>query len=139
MEFQQGFLAVRTIDNAADPGHSGVILDGARMTTRDELFDQFAATFNFPDHFGRNWDAFNDCMRDHLDDGKETPVTILISRASLLLVDAIDRDLSSFLSTLNNVSQEYGNGLVMILADDDAHVARVHERLRRVEAPFTEE
>ncbi|MFD3510946.1 barstar family protein [Nocardia sp. NPDC058666] len=42
-------------------------LRGAKMRTTAELFDEFAAAFQFPYYFGANKDAFDECLRD-LDD-----------------------------------------------------------------------
>jgi RNAse (barnase) inhibitor barstar len=32
--------------------------------TSGSVFDQLSDAFGFPDYFGRNWDAVNDCMGD---------------------------------------------------------------------------
>ncbi|QTI70238.1 barstar family protein [Gordonia polyisoprenivorans] len=40
------------------------VIAGTRLTTRPDVFDEFARSWRFPDHFGRNADAFDDCMRD---------------------------------------------------------------------------
>ncbi|MFD3429459.1 barstar family protein [Nocardia fluminea] len=42
-------------------------LRGTKMRTVAELFDEFAAAFQFPYYFGANKDAFDECLRD-LDD-----------------------------------------------------------------------
>lgn len=34
------------------------------IVRKDELFDLFSKELNFPDYFGRNWDALYDCMSD---------------------------------------------------------------------------
>ena len=39
-------------------------LDGAEMTDKAQLMQEFAAVLNFPDYFGSNWDALHDCLRD---------------------------------------------------------------------------
>lgn len=36
----------------------------ADITTKTELLDALAATLGFPDYFGRNWDALEECIRD---------------------------------------------------------------------------
>ncbi|MFI7599591.1 barstar family protein [Actinoplanes sp. NPDC049681] len=41
-------------------------LDGRAMTSRLEAHGEIARTFGFPDHYGRNWDAFEDCFGDFL-------------------------------------------------------------------------
>jgi RNAse (barnase) inhibitor barstar len=39
-------------------------LDGSKMTTIDDFYDEFAAKLRFPDYFGRNLGALWDCMTD---------------------------------------------------------------------------
>jgi len=34
------------------------------MLDRDGVFDEFAACLQFPHYFGRNWNAFIDCVQD---------------------------------------------------------------------------
>jgi RNAse (barnase) inhibitor barstar len=38
------------------------LLDGTKIESAAEFHEQAAATFGFPDYYGRNWDAFNDCF-----------------------------------------------------------------------------
>jgi RNAse (barnase) inhibitor barstar len=52
------------LDEIAAAGWLGRLVDGASMGDRDGLFDEFAAALEFPSWFGRNWDAFLDCLRD---------------------------------------------------------------------------
>lgn len=39
-------------------------LDGRRMTSRVRAHSELARVFDFPDYYGKNWDAFNDCFGD---------------------------------------------------------------------------
>jgi RNAse (barnase) inhibitor barstar len=58
-------LTVRAIrDELMVAGWGMRIVDGAAMVDRAALFDVFAVACDFPDWFGRNWDAFADCLRD---------------------------------------------------------------------------
>jgi RNAse (barnase) inhibitor barstar len=41
-----------------------VFLDGSRIETKLEFLDAVAAALSFPDYFGRNWDALDECLRD---------------------------------------------------------------------------
>ena len=41
-----------------------VICMDAQVVDRDALFDEYSRKLNFPDYFGRNWDAFKDCIND---------------------------------------------------------------------------
>ncbi|MCO1579123.1 barstar family protein [Crossiella sp. SN42] len=68
-----GLHAVRLPDSALV-----VHLDGMRMLDVDELFDQFASSFRFPEYFGRNWPAFDECIND---------LKWLPARAYLVIID----------------------------------------------------
>ncbi|WP_405489490.1 barstar family protein [Nocardia sp. NBC_00511] len=61
-------------------------LRGRRMRTVAEVFDEFAAAFQFPYYFGENKDAFDECLRD-LDDfvGEAQGYVVVIRNAALLL------------------------------------------------------
>lgn len=39
-------------------------LDGRAMTSRRNAHVEIARAFAFPDYYGNNWDAFNDCFGD---------------------------------------------------------------------------
>ena len=58
------------------------IVDGGAMVDRASMFDEFAAACDFPDWFGRNWDAFVDCLRD-LSWLPDAPVVVLWQRSGL--------------------------------------------------------
>jgi RNAse (barnase) inhibitor barstar len=42
-------------------------LDASHWTTEEDLHQDIATALNFPDYYGRNLDALNDCMRDVVD------------------------------------------------------------------------
>lgn len=39
-------------------------LDLSKVQTKQQLMDWFHENFNFPDYFGSNWDAVDECLRD---------------------------------------------------------------------------
>lgn len=39
-------------------------LDGSKMRTVDGLFSEYQRGFLFPEYFGWNWNAFDECIRD---------------------------------------------------------------------------
>ena len=41
-----------------------VDLDGRAMTSREAAHRELARAFSFPDYYGANWDAFDDCLED---------------------------------------------------------------------------
>jgi len=52
---------------AADWVNSGLtvaVASGHRMRTDSALFDEFAHVLRFPEYFGHNRDAFNECLAD---------------------------------------------------------------------------
>lgn len=71
-------------------------LDGRACRTRADLFTEAARALRLPDHFGRNWDAFYDCLRD-LDD----PV-LTVEHAEELLADEPSAQLTLLLDLLSD-------------------------------------
>lgn len=49
---------------AAPPGFVARTLDGRRCRTKRALLDEIARALAFPAHFGRTWDALEDCLTD---------------------------------------------------------------------------
>jgi len=49
---------------AREAGLHAVTLDLAGCDGKAGLLRRVAAAFDFPDHFGHNWDALEDCLRD---------------------------------------------------------------------------
>ncbi len=48
----------------AGHGYQVTRMDAARWSTEDDLHGGIAAALAFPDYYGRNLNALNDCMRD---------------------------------------------------------------------------
>jgi hypothetical protein len=45
-------------------GHRWRSLRGPAMRTTQEMFAEFKLALRFPEYFGQNWDALEDCLRD---------------------------------------------------------------------------
>jgi RNAse (barnase) inhibitor barstar len=41
-----------------------LVIDVSSVQTRDELHELLADQLGFPDYYGKNWDAFDECIRD---------------------------------------------------------------------------
>jgi hypothetical protein len=51
------------VDSLAELGYKIVALDAAQWTT-DDLLGELGRALDFPDYYGHNFDALNDCLRD---------------------------------------------------------------------------
>jgi Barstar (barnase inhibitor) len=50
--------------SVAESGGRCFLLDGGRMNEPTLLMQEFARSLEFPDYFGHNWDALEDCLGD---------------------------------------------------------------------------
>ncbi|MFC8593624.1 barstar family protein [Streptomyces atroolivaceus] len=113
-------------------------LDGRRMRDTDAVFQQFYDGLRLPDHFGWNWNALHDCLRD---------LHWLPADHYVLIVEAADEALSDeplgpgmlFRTLLragrrwSSVRRPEGTGLsrlVVVLSCDAASVPGLEEQLR---------
>jgi RNAse (barnase) inhibitor barstar len=64
------------VNSVAVPDATFVRMDGS-VANKRELFQEFCEKLHFPDYFGENWDAFNDCLCS-LDDWLVQPNLVLI-------------------------------------------------------------
>ncbi|POM27765.1 Barstar (barnase inhibitor) [Actinomadura rubteroloni] len=86
-------------------------LDGRDCRTRAALFTEAARALAFPDYFGRNWDAFADCLRD-LDRSSLT-----VAHADELLADEDPRQLAILLDVLADASADGLTTTFLVRAD----------------------
>ncbi len=75
------------------------VLDGKRCKTLPELYVQLNAALKFPDYFGGNLDALFDCLCD-LSWIPQKHVSLIFTRAELLLSQAANRDKAALMETL---------------------------------------
>lgn len=74
-------------------------LRGAKMRTEAALFDEAAAALQFPDHFGENWDAFDECLND-LDWLEDSAAVLVIRDAEQVLADGSGEAFGTLLEIL---------------------------------------
>jgi hypothetical protein len=53
-----------TIDWLSSESYRVVVLDASCWSTTEDALDALASALRFPDYFGRNLDAFRDCLED---------------------------------------------------------------------------
>jgi RNAse (barnase) inhibitor barstar len=49
---------------AADFGFRTFTIDAEQIKSKQELLGTFSDALNFPEYFGENWDALEECIRD---------------------------------------------------------------------------
>ena len=57
-------LDARSMDALADAGARVFRIRGDAIDSKDAFLDAIAGIMGFPDYFGRNWDALEDCLTD---------------------------------------------------------------------------
>jgi len=83
------------------------IVDVDGISDIDNLYELFVDAFHFPDYFGYNWDAFNECMND---------LSWLNSDSYILIINNLDKlklnenNLRIFLRILKEVAEEWMKG-----------------------------
>ncbi|GAA4641127.1 barstar family protein [Gordonia humi] len=117
-------------------------VDGEAMRTVDGVLDSLAAAWRFPDHFGRNRDALDDCMRDLPTDlptaegGPSTGLLTIVVHAGALLADAPD-ELEWFAESVDFWHDHYHDRrFAVLLTDDDP--AAVRDRWAAVGTQLTD-
>jgi RNAse (barnase) inhibitor barstar len=82
-------------------------LTGKEIRDRDTLFEALAHTMKFPEYFGRNWDALEECLRD-LEWLSAQGYVILFEEPRHLLESSNDVFIT-FLEIVISVAQEWFN------------------------------
>jgi hypothetical protein len=61
----QGDISAKELEKIIKQGGLAFfLLDGAKINSKDQFLKEAAARLQFPDYFGANWDAFEDCLTD---------------------------------------------------------------------------
>ena len=104
------------------------VVDGRRCRTRAAFFDEVARALRLPGHFGRNWDALTDSLRDATRTGK---VALIVEHAEELLSAEPPEQFATLLAVLNGAADA---GLTLTLCTEPGHEAALR---RRVAAALT--
>ncbi|MFF0576369.1 barstar family protein [Streptosporangium saharense] len=84
-------------------------IEGRRARRLDDMFSEFAREFLFPDYFGRNWSAFDECMADLGWLSSNGYVLEMNDFSRFLELDSIERD--TFLRTMASLAIEWSQGV----------------------------
>jgi RNAse (barnase) inhibitor barstar len=83
----------RTCDvaHSVPPNFAVKTVAGAKCKTKAGLLSEFARALSFPDYFGHNWDAFEECLAD-LDWLPASGYVVVVADAELVLTKPDDED-----------------------------------------------
>lgn len=84
------------------------VIKGAKCQTTDGLLRECARALDFPDYFGHNWDALEECLAD-LEWLPAKGYILLITDAAQVLPAAED-EYETFLEVLRDAGEAWGNG-----------------------------
>lgn len=104
--FPSAFFVItpeRDLDNFVNrinvPNIKVKIIRGDRCNTKGELFKEFSRVLQFPNYFGENWDAFEECIGD-LSWLKTKGIIIIITNSNMILKEENEDVLRTFTSIL---------------------------------------
>lgn len=83
------------------------IIDGNRIDNLCELFEAFVEAFKFPDYFGKNWAAFDECIND-LDWLNVSSYILVLKDIDIKFND--EQNINTLLRILCNSANEWSMG-----------------------------
>jgi len=89
-------------------GYALKVIKGRQCKTPAHLFAEFAQVLKFPDYFGYNWDALEECLAD-LEWLPAKGYILLITEAGHVLPDD-EEEFETFLEILRDAGEAWGNG-----------------------------
>ena len=94
--------------NENNPKKIVIMIDGQNCNNKQKLFIEFANKMSFPDYFGYNWDAFDECLNDlEWLDGEQY---VLFIRDFNLIFENDEKNLRIFLNILVSAVEEWKEG-----------------------------
>ena len=81
-----------------------LIIDGEKCKTEQDLFNEYATVLNFPSWFGKNWNAFDECLNEcvYNEEDKNKPIYVYIKNIEMICCKMYI--LESFSNFYNKVS-----------------------------------
>lgn len=84
------------------------MIKGENCTKIKDVFREFCIGFKFPNYFGNNWNAFDECIND-LDWLEADGYAIIISDIDMVLLND-NENFESLVTILSNAAREWANG-----------------------------
>ena len=85
-------------------------LRGKKMLRVSGLFDEFAAALQFPNYFGENWNAFDECIND-LEWLESNKYLIFLLDAQIILREEESSEFDLFCKIIGGAAEDFGRGL----------------------------
>ena len=124
------------------------VIKGSHCKTPANLFAEFAQALEFPDYFGHNWDALEECLAD-LEWLPAKGYILLITDAGRVLPD--EDEYETFLEILRDAGEAWGNGQaemgtrratpfhVLFTVSEQEKAKRAHWGMKEINAEPTRE
>ncbi|HEY5931637.1 MAG TPA: barstar family protein [Nitrospira sp.] len=90
------------------PGFAVRTIQGKKCRTPSGLFDEFARALAFPDYFGHNWDALEECLADFEWLQAKGYILVIIDAESVLPDD--EEDYETLLEILSDAGEAWSKG-----------------------------
>ena len=84
------------------------VIRGRRCRSAGELFAEIAEALEFPDYFGHNWDALEECLTD-LEWLPGKGYVLLVTAAEQILTDD-EEEFATFLEVLSDAGEAWASG-----------------------------
>lgn len=111
------------------------VIRGRKSAKSSAFFDESAAALQFPDYFGENWDAFEECLQDLAED-VASHIVIVVTDAARLLADADPTALAILLGILSRADPgtrgQKSPRLRVLLAERENALRFLEQRLAKV-------
>jgi RNAse (barnase) inhibitor barstar len=82
------------------------ILNGLNMKTYNDLYDEFANVLKFPDYFGRNLNALDECIND-LEWLNNNIIIIVVANSNFVLCEENDAGCETIIEIFENAGSEW--------------------------------
>ena len=89
-------------------GYALRVVHGKKCKTPAGIFNEFARALEFPDYFGHNWDALEECLAD-LEWLPAKGYVVVITAAQFVIPDD-DEEYETLLEVLNDAGEAWSKG-----------------------------
>ncbi|MFO0705925.1 MAG: barstar family protein [Nitrospira sp.] len=94
----------------APPGFILRVIHGKKCGTVSGLLDEFARAMEFPDYFGHNWDAMEECLADLEWLPAKGYVLVIVDAHAVLPKDEDEEEYETLLEILSDAGEAWSTG-----------------------------